>query len=91
MDLISDNDVKQAIAKNNIQSWILRRCSLCNTPLIYRFYKEFVTYDASCNCVTFKSSPQLWTYQDVADVLNEQKPAIRQEMWHDMLKTNKVK
>lgn len=81
----NDIEVRQAIEANGIRSWMLRRCSMCGWPLVYRFAGERVTFDSNCGCVSWWRPPQESSYQDVAETLNMQVPEARTRMWRSLL------
>lgn len=77
--------VQQAIGAHGIRSWVLRLCSMCDAPLVYRFEGEHVTFDSNCDCVRYRSRPQERSHQNVADTINRQTPDMRARMWRSLL------
>ena len=63
-------DFRRQVKDLGIKSWTLRECSMCETPLNFIFDGDDVYYDSNCECVTYRTIPQLRTYEDIADIYN---------------------
>jgi len=71
-------DFQQQVKEKNITSWILRHCSMCDAPLSFLFDGDDVYYDSGCDCVTYITIPQERSYQDLANLYNQN---IENEGW----------
>lgn len=79
------DQVQQAVEEHGIRRWMLRRCSICDSPLTYAFNGQHVTFDSNCDCSSWSSDPRPSSYQDVANTLNMQTPDVRARMWRSLL------
>ena len=87
MNKVTGGQIKDAVMTRGVRIWKLRECSMCGTPLCYEFLYDGVRFDASCDCSkTNPQPPETRSYEDVAEALNIQTPAVRQQMWDEMLR-----
>ena len=68
--MFTAEQVKEAIAINNIRIVPIRDCSLCGYELSYRFANDKVYFDSGCDCVSYYSPPQERSWQELANYLN---------------------
>lgn len=68
----TSDEFKDAVKKNNLKKYKLRECSICGTPLYYRFVDGQVLFNSSCACVPDESPDQMRSYQEIADLYNSQ-------------------
>lgn len=86
-DLITVEMIQEAVRHHGIFTWKFRQCSLCSSPLIYRIHEgSYCSLDTNCNCVGGFSPWIRKSFEDLADVFNNQTPEGRTVLWADFLK-----
>lgn len=64
-------DFERQVKAKMISSWMLRQCSMCDAPLEFIFDGDDVYYDSNCDCVTYRTIPEERSYQDIANLYNQ--------------------
>ncbi len=65
------SEFQKAAEKHKIEAWLFRECSICNSPIGYRFRNGTVLFCGGCAC-SDTYGPQRGTWADVADLYNMQ-------------------
>lgn len=87
MDLITTDQLREAVHEHNIIAWDIRTCSICGHPVRYLFDGINVAFDSNCDCTSYPSIPQQHTWEDFADTFNRQKPEVRARLWNDFIES----
>lgn len=87
---ISAEEVRAAVKKYNIKSWMLRRCSMCGYELRYLFKDDLVGYDTGCFCTNNFGGVRLADYHEIAEFFNMQIEEVAESMWNDFTHSGEV-
>lgn len=86
MQMITLEQLKQAIKLYGITKFHLRNCSICESPLSYLINNDVVYYDSSCGCTTYPQNLHESSLHDLLEVFNKQSnPEIRKKMWQQFV------
>ena len=90
MEPVTNEQVVQAIKDRKFLSWIIRECSICNSPLRYLFApdlqdpnKPHVAFNGTCNCSRFPNDIRRRSIEDLTAHFNMQTPEIREKIWKE--------
>lgn len=72
MKKITIDDFKKSVAENGITRWNVHNCSMCNYTCGFIFNEGNVFYDSGCDCVIYKMTYALASWEQVLDYYNSQ-------------------
>ena len=88
MDLITVEQIADAVREYGIFTWKYRHCSICSLPHIYRIHEgSFCSLDVNCTCSGGHRDWVRQTFDELADVFNNQTPERRAFLWADFIRS----
>ena len=61
-------DFREAVRRHKLETFEVRHCSICGTPVKFLFKDNHIFFDGSCSCA--KGIPQERSWDELAEMYN---------------------